>query len=114
LGLIERDGYYSRLTQSGKECIELANRATTPPQEPAPVSAAGEVDDSGYSELIDELNGRIKSLERDNAHLKDRLGEAVEAFTELLGVVAISKDVSQYDFNVARKALQQLIKDAAS
>jgi signal transduction histidine kinase len=75
LGLIERDGYYSRLTQSGKECIELANRATTPPQEPAPVSAAGERSMLVFHD-IEEANSAIDDANDEIADLRAKLAAA--------------------------------------
>lgn len=47
-----------------------AHRALAPAAAPA---ADGGEDDSGYSELIDELNGRIKALERERDALASEL-----------------------------------------
>lgn len=68
------------------------------PAQPA-VPAADAEDDSGYTELIDTLDGRIKALERENAQLRD-------CISEILGEVAIAKEVPDKVYTLLRKIAQ--------
>lgn len=71
---LRRSQGWKMALKSEYEKSQLAPAATPQPN-PVTDATAGDAGDSGYSELLDELSGKIKRLERENKILMSALFE---------------------------------------